>query len=557
MIKRTTKMVSLLIAGVSVLSLVPTAAYASDVKKLDAKDGNFSNVVVYNGSYAYEGYKDDAESTLYFSKGTSTDKIVQFDDDELDSDIGSRFGSKNVILDDSDDYLLDLSTGKVTDEDTADSLKDDAVTKLKKEQKKVDRFENTTLDENLVQVTSNRFVSDVYYLYKNTSTDGSVYFGFTNKDGKYIDVSNDLNATYFNGTDTKKIKEYKDSDYKAVLKDVKPIAQDSKFIYAIATVEIPTAFNLDGTAAPTQYFLQKISKDQGEKEDDAYLPSSTTSYLLAKDGDSDAKKAYDLVMSGTMGTNTFLNVVDGKFVVTSASGDTVTVSTLNTKNTKLTVSTLSKDFNIPTVTVSEDDDIEDVDNFTFDVNGNTWLIKAGKIFESAKGADFEQIYRTDGSLDKIDVYDSKNLVAWENDGESYAAIVNGKEDATDVVDSGKTTPVTTPTTTPTTAPVPATLTKGWTLKDGSWLYSADGITYAKSSWVNDKGAWYYLNANGTMATGWVNDKGTWYYLNGNGSMATGWLNDNGTWYYLNGNGSMAANTTVDGYTLNASGAWVK
>jgi len=40
-------------------------------------------------------------------------------------------------------------------------------------------------------------------------------------------------------------------------------------------------------------------------------------------------------------------------------------------------------------------------------------------------------------------------------------------------------------------------------------------------------------------------------------MKTGWLNDNGTWYYLNTSGAMLANTTVDGYKLSASGAWVK
>ena len=40
-------------------------------------------------------------------------------------------------------------------------------------------------------------------------------------------------------------------------------------------------------------------------------------------------------------------------------------------------------------------------------------------------------------------------------------------------------------------------------------------------------------------------------------MQTGWINDKGTWYYCNGSGAMLANTTVDGYTLGANGAWVK
>ncbi len=41
------------------------------------------------------------------------------------------------------------------------------------------------------------------------------------------------------------------------------------------------------------------------------------------------------------------------------------------------------------------------------------------------------------------------------------------------------------------------------------------------------GSWYYLNANGSMATGWLQNNGSWYYLNANGSMATGWLQNNG------------------------------
>jgi glucan-binding YG repeat protein len=40
-------------------------------------------------------------------------------------------------------------------------------------------------------------------------------------------------------------------------------------------------------------------------------------------------------------------------------------------------------------------------------------------------------------------------------------------------------------------------------------------------------------------------------------MKTGWLNDNGTWYYLSASGSMLSNTIVDGYKLNASGAWIR
>jgi len=77
-----------------------------------------------------------------------------------------------------------------------------------------------------------------------------------------------------------------------------------------------------------------------------------------------------------------------------------------------------------------------------------------------------------------------------------------------------------------------------------------------TGWTKTNGLWHYVNADGTMKTGWLND-GAWYYLDNNGAMKTGWLNDNGNCYYLNDNGSMASNTVIDGYTLDASGAWVK
>lgn len=61
------------------------------------------------------------------------------------------------------------------------------------------------------------------------------------------------------------------------------------------------------------------------------------------------------------------------------------------------------------------------------------------------------------------------------------------------------------------------------------------------------GTWYYLNADGKMATGWKSLNGTWYYLESNGSMHVGWLKDSGKWYWLDGSGAMATGArTIDG-----------
>lgn len=120
---------------------------------------------------------------------------------------------------------------------------------------------------------------------------------------------------------------------------------------------------------------------------------------------------------------------------------------------------------------------------------------------------------------------------------------------------------------------------GWNkLADGSYKYGTEN-GYVTSDWAWIGGAWYYFDANGIMATGWQQLAGAWYYFYTWGGMAKGWAQVNGTWYYLNPNGGkmlsngwnwidgkcyyfyswggMAANTTIDGYKVDASGAWVK
>ena len=58
-----------------------------------------------------------------------------------------------------------------------------------------------------------------------------------------------------------------------------------------------------------------------------------------------------------------------------------------------------------------------------------------------------------------------------------------------------------------------------------------------------------------MVTGWKQSGGTWYYFNADGDMATGWKQIGGKWYYFYDSGAMASNTTIDGWTLDSSGAW--
>jgi len=96
---------------------------------------------------------------------------------------------------------------------------------------------------------------------------------------------------------------------------------------------------------------------------------------------------------------------------------------------------------------------------------------------------------------------------------------------------------------------------GW-IKDKNKWYFLSNSGAMESGWIKDKGTWYYTSSDGAMQTGWVKDQDKWYFLNSNGAMHTGWKLVNGKWYYLYADGHMAANTTIGGYKLDYSGAWV-
>ncbi len=99
--------------------------------------------------------------------------------------------------------------------------------------------------------------------------------------------------------------------------------------------------------------------------------------------------------------------------------------------------------------------------------------------------------------------------------------------------------------------------KGWVQNNGQWNYINDKGS-KDTGWKQVSGVWYYLGNDGTMKIGWQNVNGDWYYLNNNGAMKTGWIeNSDGKWYYLLPSGIMAKSTTIDGYKLDANGAWTK
>lgn len=125
----------------------------------------------------------------------------------------------------------------------------------------------------------------------------------------------------------------------------------------------------------------------------------------------------------------------------------------------------------------------------------------------------------------------------------------------------------------------STVKTGWVQNSGKWYYNSENGTTLKNTWFYDRGygqtyylkedgsmatgwlynnsKWYYLGTNGAKTTGWQLVSGNWYYLDSTGVMQTGWFKDkDGKFYYLNSSGAMLKNTTVQGYKLGPSGAWI-
>ncbi|MDW0114026.1 NlpC/P60 family protein [Sporosarcina saromensis] len=98
--------------------------------------------------------------------------------------------------------------------------------------------------------------------------------------------------------------------------------------------------------------------------------------------------------------------------------------------------------------------------------------------------------------------------------------------------------------------------KGWAQVNSKWYYmNQSGVM--QTGWLKSAGKWYFMNQSGDMRTGWSKVNSKWYFHNASGAMLTGWVQTGGKWYYFYSNGQMAANTTIGGYQLNSSGAWIQ
>ena len=102
------------------------------------------------------------------------------------------------------------------------------------------------------------------------------------------------------------------------------------------------------------------------------------------------------------------------------------------------------------------------------------------------------------------------------------------------------------------------ISKGLSVIIVTSLFSSAPVLAAQKGWIqNADGTWSYNHNGDFYKHTWLQINGQkWYHFNESGIMSTGWIKSNGEWYYLYSDGSMASNTVIDGYRLNASGAWV-
>ena len=123
--------------------------------------------------------------------------------------------------------------------------------------------------------------------------------------------------------------------------------------------------------------------------------------------------------------------------------------------------------------------------------------------------------------------------------------------------------------------------------DGAWVKDAKHSEEKKTGWVKESNAWFYYNADGTLARNkwagsyWLGADGkmvtnSWvdnnrYYVGANGAWVKdakhpeekkqGWVKEANAWYYYNTDGSLARNKWAGNYWLGADGkmatnAWV-
>jgi len=600
MLKRTTKVTSLLIVAASIISMVP--AMATDMKKVAAEEGTVygakSNA---DGTFYIDAEINDADEAIYSYKDGKYTKVNGADAGDTIGDVVS-YDDKNYLEMNDGSYYVDLKTGETTDDDIIGNIDDDAASALRKNIKADNdgRFDETAAKELPVADDKVRNIGDGagniiagqktmfgitgkwrQYFYElktakesETTSTSTVY---ADDKGNYIDADYNLGkvgvvSTTYGAVNIENTKDTYESTVNGTTYEMKAtIANDVTWdegpvyitrtanlkiwgrvktsndsnSYADITDKVSFGSKSNNHVAPTINsdgsikVLQRISKAQASDEIDGIKYAKDVKTYFITDVDGNAQPL--------LGLGDITNAIDA----TPYAG-----YGLITGQTDGYLVSCYKDMSqahqyTETINLKQENgyyytDVDDVDDVTAASN-DAMVIGCGDVYAlsddgyierfNGKESSFEKLYKVDGGMDKISASLPIFSVVWNKDNENYSIITPGAS-AGDKKDTTATTTEAAITT--------GTKTEATTTTDvkAGWAKAADGT-------------WSFVKADGTKAIAWLQDGATWYYLNATGVMQTGWINDNGNWYYFNAAGEMLANTTVDGYVLGASGAWVK
>ncbi|AGF56676.1 hypothetical protein B0P06_005046 [Clostridium saccharoperbutylacetonicum] len=127
MLKRVTKVTSLLVAAASIVSIVPVMA--ADIKKFDAKEGTIYNAIVKGGGKAIiDGEINGEDEAIYYVAGG---KYTKLDNASPGDEINDIVEDKYLKMNDGD-YYIDLTNGEKTEKYIDQNIKDDRAEALRK-----------------------------------------------------------------------------------------------------------------------------------------------------------------------------------------------------------------------------------------------------------------------------------------------------------------------------------------------------------------------------------------------------------------------------------------
>jgi FOG: Glucan-binding domain (YG repeat) len=577
MLKRITKITSLLVCAASVISIVPTMA--ADIQTIETQEGTIYSVASKKGLFYIDGEingQDEAQyyvgkdgkfnkldiDTDYYVKDLLQDKYLELTDEETYLDVTDGYKEANVSRQEFIDNVEKTLKKKIKHDNDGRFLDSDyegsALQEIKDYKGKagdllsggsglsVIKYHLANADK-LANAGINKYTSAIYTDYEGNYVDADYNIGslrVNTTTGGSVTIKN-TDEIYNGSTDYQyKAMISEPTDYKGYITETKGS------IYRFANLSIYGKKKSDSTwtniTSDVEFGGKKYKLDSSSINSNGSItvlhrftrttPATDTidGIKYAKDAsiyffaDEDGKSEYVLGRpkhDGITDANKKVGAaIDGsrKFVISENGINSGYYANGKVYSEQITLKTKN---GFGYMDIGKEGNIDDVNEWA-DTGGAIYVLRGGYLRSwNLSDGSFTKLYRVDSSMNNIKFMDKDNFLLWNKDNEIYS-IVNKPA----VVNK----PVAT---TSEAVTVATTVTAGW-------AKAADGT-------------WSYNKADGTKATGWLKDGSAWYYLNASGGMQTGWLNDNGSWYYLNASGAMLSNTTIDGYLLGANGAWIK